>query len=198
MLKWPWYTLLTDKSFVCILSTKQNNNVHIGNHLYFENQRKQGEETQQWYFKTVCQPGNSHHNSLQKTLMIVRYFLQYFCILLRIWKETNKKKTCWLFHWPLRFQTATFNIPHLTFSSQHGRVENNALCSTLWRLPRRDWVRYFMLDHECGDELRWSRPRRECKMKNCWKTYVEKICESHLCRSYDLIDDMPAWLKKQI
>lgn len=98
------------RSHLCagLPSIKQNNNVHIGNHLYSENQRKRGKETQQWYFKTVCQPGNSPYNSLQKNPDDCQIFFAILLhILLKTWKRKKNLK-CWLFHWPLGLRPATF------------------------------------------------------------------------------------------
>lgn len=131
---------INEASFTYLTSIKQNNNVHIGNHLYSENQRKRGKETQQWYFKTVCQPGNSPYNSLQKNPDDCQIFFAILLhILLKTWKR--KKKKIWIvgsFIDLLDFDLLPLNIQDCTFSSQGGRVDNNALCSTWIQL----WIQF--------------------------------------------------------
>lgn len=160
--------------------------MHIGNHLYSENQRKRGKQIQQWYFKTVYQPGNSHHDSLQKTLMIVKIFFSFCKTSAYSVKnlKQNKIKMCWLFHRPLGLQTATFNIQHSTFLSQGGRVESWTLLNTVtalnpvWQTGTESYyfskssiIIFDSISWRHGWKLRWSKPKKVCTIL---KKFLEK------------------------
>lgn len=112
---------------LCVLS-KYNKNVHIINHLYFENQRKRGKEPNSDIWKRFCQPGNSHCDSLQKTLMIVRFFF-FFCNTSAYSVEKNWKKDFWVLALSLIAQTS---ICYLWNTAQN-------ILKSRWMCGKKQW-----------------------------------------------------------
>lgn len=104
--------------------------MHIVNHLYFENQRKQGERNPTVIFENCFASQGTRIVIPHKNPDDCQIFF-FFAILLHILLKNLKRKKqsfmCWLFHWSLRLWSATFEIQHRTFSSQSGRVEKKTV-----------------------------------------------------------------------
>lgn len=159
-----------------IPSIKQNNNVHIGNHLYFENQRKRGKETQQWFFfflKLFASQGTRILIPYKKPWWLSDIFCNTSAYSVKNLKR-KKRKVCRLFHWPPGLQTATFDIQRCTFSSQGGRVENAHAVGPVSQTGTELGVWQCIVKKNVEKISRLLRPYRVCKMRHCTTCFKKK------------------------
>lgn len=126
-LTWLWYALSRWETVSYIPSIKQNNNVHIGNHLYFWKPEKAGERNPTvifFFLKLFASQGTRILIPYKKPWWLSDIFCNTSAYSVKNLKKGKKRKVCRLFHWPPGLQTATFDIQRCTFSSRGGRVEN--------------------------------------------------------------------------